>query len=114
MFVKLWPNSFWQVTRAGREGSVHVEGDSVVEGHAANNGDNSQLKVRRAPVYLGGAPPGAKHLPRPKLYRTGESLTSYRQRGTTFLHSKTRRVQRMHPPTGGGKQEGEFRGTFYG
>ena len=74
----------WQVTRAGREGSVHVEGDSVVEGHAANNRDNSQLKVRRAPVYLGGAPPGAKHLPRPKLYRTGESLTSYRQRVQPF------------------------------
>ena len=64
---------YHQVTRSGREGSVHVEGDSVVEGRANNNnGSNGQLKVRRAPVYLGGAPPGAKHLPRPKLYRTGE------------------------------------------
>ena len=58
---------------------MHVEGDSVVEGRA-NNGDNGQLKVRRAPVYLGGAPPGAKHLPRPKLYRTGETFENIPER----------------------------------
>ena len=67
-----------QVTRSGREGSVHVEGDKVVEGRTTNTDDNGQLKVRRAPVYLGGAPPGAKHLPHPKLYRTGETETSKR------------------------------------
>ena len=62
-----------QVTRSGREGSVHVEGDKVVEG-SANTDANGQLKVKRAPVYLGGAPPAAKHLPHPKLYRTGETF----------------------------------------
>ena len=95
-----------QVTRSGREGSVHVEGDKVVEG-SANTDANGQLKVRRAPVYLGGAPPGAKHLPHPKLYRTGE--TFLQKSVECFLHPKTCRVQRVHPPSGGGKQEGELR-----
>jgi len=62
------------VTRAGGVGSVHVEGDQVVERRSTKtkNGKEDRLKVKRAPVYLGGAPPGAnKHLPHPKLYRTG-------------------------------------------
>ena len=64
-----------QVTRSGGEGSVHVEGDKVVEGGTnANMEDSGQLKVRRAPVYLGGAPATAKYLPHPKLYRTGENF----------------------------------------
>ena len=62
------------MTRSGSEGSVHVDGDKVVEGRTANTEDSGQLKVRRAPVYLGGAPAGAKYLPHPKLYRTGESF----------------------------------------
>ena len=83
---------------------MHVSGDSVVEGRANNNnGSNGQLKVRRAPVYLGGAPPGAKHLPRPKLYRTGETFEKL-----FFADAQTCRVQRLHPPSGGGKQEGEL------
>ena len=66
---------------------MHVEGDSVVEGRANNNnGSNGQLKVRRAPVYLGGAPPGAKHLPRPKLYRTGETLKTLPKRSLLMFN----------------------------
>ena len=84
---------------------MHVEGDKVVEGRADTDA-NGQLKVRRAPVYLGGAPPGAKHLPHPKLYRTGETFLQ-----KIVVHSKTCRVQRLHPPSGGGKQEGELRGN---
>ena len=85
---------------------MHVEGDKVVEGRTTNTDDNGQLKVRRAPVYLGGAPPGAKHLPHPKLYRTGETETS--KKVFSDLHPKTCRVQRVHPPSGGGEQEGEL------
>ena len=33
--------------------------------------------------------------------------------GGIFAHAKTCRVQRLHPPSGGGKQEGELRGNFH-
>ena len=52
----------------------HRLNNEVVERRSTKtkNGEEDRLKVKRAPVYLGGAPPGAKHLPHPKLYRTGE------------------------------------------
>ena len=60
----------FQVTRSGSWGSVHVSGEEPVEGLAEAGGE--QLRLRRAPVFLGGAPEGSPYLPPPELYKSGE------------------------------------------
>ena len=41
-----------------------------MEGRAETGGE--QLLLRRAPVFLGGAPEGSPYLPPPELYKSGE------------------------------------------
>ena len=55
-------------------GTVRV-GEEVVEGRAEGGG--VRLLVRRAPVYLGGAPQGSGYLPPAQLYKTGHHLQSH-------------------------------------
>ena len=64
-----------EVSRSGARGSVRVIGGELVEGRS--EGEGTKLKVRRAPVYLGGAPPKSRHLPPAELYKTGHVLRFY-------------------------------------
>jgi len=58
------------LTREGSRGTLIVDGGAVAAGNA--RGAGKRMSVRRAPVYLGGAPPDSAYLmPEAKLYKTG-------------------------------------------
>ena len=54
------------IVREENRGSVQIDGGRVVPGFTSGDG----MKVRRTPVYLGGAPGYSEYLPPAKLYKT--------------------------------------------
>jgi hypothetical protein len=88
-----------QVSQAGRWGSVRVAGEAAQEAEAGGAAD--RLIVKRAPVFLGGAPADSPYLPEAHLYKSG---------GMHVLHTlltRCTRLQGMHTGHESRQQEGE-------